>query len=110
MENLRKLDQEERWKIDLKKFGIMDCERKEIFRLDAERILVCRSYNPISRSDGIPCGDNTSVHILSLINLVAGKRSDVDSYYSEWMVGYPKYRSNEEWCLDCIARGKLEKK
>lgn len=110
MINLTKVEWEEYKDFNLKrKYGIMDCERKEVFRLDAERIVVCHSYNPIGRSDGIPCGDNTSIHIMTLINLATGKSKGINSYYSEWMVDSPKYRSNEEWCRDCIAKGKLEK-
>lgn len=109
MANLTKLDWEEYKNFDLKRiFEMLDCEWKEVFRLDKERIIVCRSWFPVDVFGNLPYGCNTQINVLSLVNLKTGYRKEVDWFYwSQWDSYSKRFRSSQEWIHHCLEAGKM---
>ena len=104
MANLVRLNREEYKNFNLKRrFEMLDCERKEVFRLDEERIIVCRSWFPVDVFGNLPYGCNTQINVLSLVNLKTGYRKEVDCFYwSQWNSSSERFRSNQEWIRFCL--------
>ncbi|MFA5994295.1 MAG: hypothetical protein WC823_05025 [Parcubacteria group bacterium] len=109
METLKKLEWEEYSRLDLKgRFGILNCESLTIFQLGKDRLIACRSWLGSNLFRDLPYGDNTQVHVLSLLNLVTGKSLEIDRYYSnQWNSSSKKFKSNEDWCKHCLEVGKV---
>lgn len=104
MTNLVRLNREEYKNFNLKRrFEMLDCEWKEVFRLDEERIIVCRSWFPVDVFGNLPYGCNTQINVLSLVNLKTGYCKEVDWFYwSQWNSSSERFRSNQEWIRFCL--------
>lgn len=82
---------------------------REILQLDKERVVICRSFQPIE-TRGLPYGCNTLINALSVLNLKTEKEVEIHWYYSNQWDAYSKmFKSNRDWFRYCLETGKTWK-